>query len=72
MQRNQRADKGGSCARVTVALNALCRFASDNDRLEGLRYDSRLVSDETLRSDGWTVASPRLPCMSPLLHLHHR
>ena len=52
--------------RLAVALNALCRFASDNDRLEELRYDGRLVPDETLDSDCWTAESPRLPCMHGL------
>ncbi len=49
--------------RLAAALNALCRFAADHSRLEELRYAGRLVSDEVLRSDGWTSASPRLPDM---------
>jgi hypothetical protein len=52
--------------RLTVALYALCRFAADNGRLEALRFDDALASDEVLRSDGWTCASPRLPGMRGL------
>jgi hypothetical protein len=52
--------------RLTVALHALCRFAAEKGRLEALRYDGVLASDEVLRSDGWTCASPRLPCMHGL------
>jgi len=52
--------------RLTVGLNAVCRFAADHDRLEELRFDGVLVPDETLRSHGWTTASPRLPCMRGL------
>ena len=49
--------------RLTVALHALCRFAADNGRLEDLRFDGNLVSDDVPRSDEWTSASPRLPGM---------
>ena len=52
--------------RLTVALHALCRFAADNGRLEDLRFDGNLVSDDVLRSDEWTSASPRLPGMCGL------
>jgi hypothetical protein len=52
--------------RLTVALHALCRFAAEKGRLEALRYDGVLASDEVLRSDGWTCASPRLPGMRGL------
>ncbi len=52
--------------RLAAALNALCRFAADHGRLEELRYAGRLVSDEVLRSDGWTSAPPRLPGMRGL------
>ena len=52
--------------RLIVALNALCRFASDYDRLEELRYDGLLVPDEMLDSDCWTAESPRLPSMHGL------
>ena len=52
--------------RLTVALHALCRFAADNGRLEALRFDGALASDEVLRSDGWICASPRLPGMRGL------
>ena len=52
--------------RLTVAMYAFCRFAADNGRLEALRYDGALASDEVLRSDEWTSASPRLPGMRGL------
>ena len=52
--------------RLTVALHALCRFAADNGRLEDLRFDGNLVSDDVPRSDEWTSASPRLPSMHGL------
>ena len=52
--------------RLTVALHALCRFAAEKGRLEELRFDGRLVPDGTLRSGGWTAASPILPCMQGL------
>jgi len=52
--------------RLTVAMHALLRFAADNGRLEDLRHDGGLVSDEVLRSDEWTSASPRLPSMHGL------
>ena len=52
--------------RLTVALHALCRFAADNGRLEALRFDGALASDEVRRSDEWTSASPRLPGMCGL------
>ena len=52
--------------RLSVALYALCKFASDRDRLEELRYDGALVPDEVLRSDDWTSASPMLPSMHGL------
>jgi len=52
--------------RLTVALHALCRFAADNGRLEAVRFDGALASDEVLRSDEWTSASPRLPGMCGL------
>ena len=52
--------------RLTVAMYALCRFAADNGRLEALRHDGGLVSDDVLRSDEWTSASPRLPGMRGL------
>jgi hypothetical protein len=47
--------------RLTVAMYALLRFAADLGRLEDLRYDGVLASDDVLRSDEWTSASPRLP-----------
>ena len=37
--------------RLSVALHALCRFAADNGRLEELRFDGVLASDDVLRSD---------------------
>ena len=46
--------------RLTVALHALCRFAADHGRLEDLRFDGSLASDDVLRSEDWTSASPRL------------
>ena len=52
--------------RLTVALHALCRFAVDHGRLEDLRFDGGLASDDVLRSDEWTSASPRLPSMHGL------
>ena len=52
--------------RLTVAMYALLRFAADSGRLEALRYDGALASDEILRSDEWTSASPMLPCMHGL------
>jgi hypothetical protein len=52
--------------RLTVAMYAILRFAADNGRLEALRFDGALASDEVLRSDGWTCASPRLPGMRGL------
>ncbi len=57
--------------RLAAALNALCRFAADHGRLEELRYAGRLVSDEVLRSDDWTSASPRLPDMHRLYEASH-
>lgn len=58
--------------RFTAALHALCKFASDRDRLEELRYDGALVPDEVLRSDEWTAASPRLPSMRGLYEAARR
>ena len=52
--------------RLTVAMYALCRFAADRGRLEALRFDGALVSDDVLRSDDWTSASPMLPGMRGL------
>ena len=52
--------------RLTVAMYALLRFAADLGRLEDLRFDGNLVSDDVLRSDEWTSASPRLPSMHGL------
>jgi hypothetical protein len=52
--------------RLTVALHAFCRFAAEKGRLEELRFDGALASDEVLRSDEWTSASPRLPSMHGL------
>ncbi len=52
--------------RLSVALNALCRFALHKDCLEELRHDGVLVPVETLDSDCWTAESPRLPCMQGL------
>jgi len=52
--------------RLTVALHALLRFAADLGRLEDLRFDGNLVSDDVLRSDEWTSASPMLPGMRGL------
>jgi len=52
--------------RLTVALHALCRFAAEKGRLEALRYDGALASDEVLRSEDWISASPRLPGMRGL------
>ena len=52
--------------RLTVAFHAFLRFAADLGRLEDLRYDGGLVSDEVLWSDDWTSASPILPCMCGL------
>ena len=52
--------------RLIVAMYALFRFAAHNGRLEALRYDGALASDEVLRSDEWTSASPRLPGMRGL------
>jgi hypothetical protein len=52
--------------RLTIALHALCRFAAEKGRLEELRFDGALASDEVLRSDEWTCASPRLPGMRGL------
>jgi len=52
--------------RLIVAMHALCRFAADNGRLEALRYDGALASDEVLRYDDWTSASPMLPSMHGL------
>ena len=52
--------------RLTVAMYAFCRFAADNGRLEALRFDGALASDDVLRSDGWTSASPILPGMRGL------
>lgn len=57
--------------RLAAALNALCRFAADHGRLEELRYTGHLVSDEVLRSDDWTSASPRLPDMHRLYEASH-
>lgn len=58
--------------RLTVALNALCHFAADYDRLDDLRYDGHLVSDDTLCSDEWTSSSPRLPGMQGLYEMARR
>ena len=52
--------------RLTVAMYALLRFAADLGRLEDLRFDGNLVSDDVLRSDDWTAASPKLPSMRGL------
>ena len=52
--------------RLLVAAYALCRFASDQNLLEKLRFDGALVSHEVLQSDEWTAASPRLPGMCGL------
>ena len=52
--------------RLVVALNALAHFASDRKRLEEIRYDGFLVSDDVLMSEEWTAASPELPSMHGL------
>ena len=58
--------------RLTVALHALLRFAADLGRLEDLRFDGNLVSDDVLRSDEWTSASPMLPGMRGLYEATRR
>jgi hypothetical protein len=66
---NDRAELPGRATRddrLIVAMYALCRFAADNGRLEEMRYDGALASDEVLRSDEWTSASPMLPSMHGL------
>jgi hypothetical protein len=52
--------------RLTVAMYALLRFAAADGRLEELRFDGALASDEVLRSNEWTSPSPRLPGMRGL------
>lgn len=52
--------------RLTIAMYALLCFAADSGRLDELRFGGGLASDEVLRSDDWTSASPRLPSMHGL------
>ncbi len=58
--------------RLKAALNALCRFAADRDRLEELQFDECLVTDVVLRSEEWTSPSPRLPGMHGLYEAARR
>ncbi len=65
-------DRGEFGSRVTrenrlmVAVYGLLHFLADRDRIDELRFDGTLVSDEVVGSDEWTAASPRLPSMHGL------